>query len=576
MKILIKYLKKEVWVALMGIAFVGVVALVELYQIQLMAKIIDEGIQYADFAIVKTVGLQMVILAIVGAIIAMMGLYFPSEASNNFALRLRKDVFAKIQTFSLKNMSSFQTSSLVTRLTNDINFLQRMVMMMLRMAVRAPVLLVSTVVLTYVISPVLAGVLFVSVLLLSIVLGLIISLGFPRFIKLQAKVDKMNQRVQESLSNIRVIKSFVREPFEDARFEGENHELYEASVGANILMVYMSPALLTAINFATVFVVYIASILIVDHQTLQIGQLVVVISYLRFTMFSMMMMSHLLMMLSRSKASFDRIAQVLNTDEEIANLPDAHKLDDPVGRLVFEDVSFSYFDDMESILSDINITIEPGEHIGIIGSTGSGKTTLVNLLVRLIDVSKGRITFDGIDIKDMDLSFLRSQFGFVPQKNVLFTGTLESNLKLGNEYADEALLERATQAASINRFIHEQEEGYGAPVLQGGANLSGGQRQRMCIARALITNPKILVLDDSTSALDAATETLVKESLADLYSELTIISIAQKISSVRDSDKIIVMDQGQIVGYGAHDDLLENCVIYKEIYDSQMRKGELE
>ena len=576
MKILGKYLKKEAWLALLGIVFVAVVALMELYQIQLMAKIIDVGIAQQDFEIVKSVGLQMVILAILGAIVAMMGLYFPSQVSNNFALRLREDVFAKIQTFSLKNMSSFQTASLVTRLTNDINFLQRMVMMMLRMAVRAPVFLVATVVLTYFISPILASVLFFSVVFLSITLGLVIKQGFPRFIKLQKKVDKMNQTVQESLSNIRVIKSFVREPFEDEAFVTENHELYDASVSANILMVYMSPALMTAINFATAIVVYIASILIVDMKTLNIGELVVVISYLRFTMFSMMMLSHVLMMFSRSKASFERVAEVLNTNVDIETSSDARPLEDSQGLIEYKNVSFTYFDDMESILSNINFKVEPGKHIGIIGSTGAGKTTLINLLVRLIDVTDGEILFDGQNIKDIDLKYLRSQFGFVPQKNVLFTGTIEENLKLGNENASMELLERATKAASINAFIHEDKLGYQALIQQGGTNLSGGQRQRMCIARALITEPKVLVLDDSTSALDAATEKQVKESLAELYSDISIISIAQKISSVADSDTIIVMDQGQIVGLGQHLDLLETSSVYKEIYDSQMRKGELE
>ncbi|HKM23492.1 MAG TPA: ABC transporter ATP-binding protein [Erysipelothrix sp.] len=576
MKILGKYLKKEAWLALLGIGFVAVVALMELYQIQLMAKIIDVGIAQQDFEIVKSVGLQMVILAILGAIVAMMGLYFPSQVSNNFALRLREDVFAKIQTFSLKNMSSFQTASLVTRLTNDINFLQRMVMMMLRMAVRAPVFLVATVVLTYFISPILASVLFFSVVFLSITLGLVIRQGFPRFIKLQKKVDKMNQTVQESLSNIRVIKSFVREPFEDEAFVTENHELYDASVSANILMVYMSPALMTAINFATAIVVYIASILIVDMKTLNIGELVVVISYLRFTMFSMMMLSHVLMMFSRSKASFERVAEVLNTNVDIETSSDARPLEDSQGLIEYKNVSFTYFDDMESILSNINFKVEPGKHIGIIGSTGAGKTTLINLLVRLIDVTDGEILFDGQNIKDIDLKYLRSQFGFVPQKNVLFTGTIEENLKLGNENASMELLERATKAASINAFIHEDKLGYQALIQQGGTNLSGGQRQRMCIARALITEPKVLVLDDSTSALDAATEKQVKESLAELYSDISIISIAQKISSVADSDTIIVMDQGQIVGLGQHLDLLETSSVYKEIYDSQMRKGELE
>ncbi len=576
MKVLGKYLKKQAWLALLGVGFVAVVALMELYQIQLMAKIIDVGIAQQDFEIVKSVGLQMVILAILGAIVAMMGLYFPSQVSNNFALRLREDVFAKIQTFSLKNMSSFQTASLVTRLTNDINFLQRMVMMMLRMAVRAPVFLVATVVLTYFISPILASVLFFSVVFLSITLGLVIKQGFPRFIKLQKKVDKMNQTVQESLSNIRVIKSFVREPFEDEAFVTENHELYDASVSANILMVYMSPALMTAINFATAIVVYIASILIVDMKTLNIGELVVVISYLRFTMFSMMMLTHVLMMVSRSKASLIRIQEVLETDADISNPEVLTSIRDSRGKIEFKNVSFTYFDGTQNILTDIDFTIEPGEHIGIIGSTGSGKTTLINLLVRLIDVTEGEILFDGVNIKDLDLKELRSEFGFVPQKNVLFTGTIAENLRLGNADASMELLERATKAASINAFIHEQELGYDAPIQQGGTNLSGGQRQRMCIARALIMNPKILVLDDSTSALDSATETQVKKSLESLYSDISIISIAQKISSVADSDKIVVLDQGQIVGLGKHDDLLETSAVYKEIFESQMKKGDLE
>ena len=576
MKMLLKYMKKESLIAALGIAFVGIVALMELYQIQLMAQIIDVGIAQSDFGIIVSVGTKMVLLAVVGAIVAMMGLYFPSEASNNFALRLREDVFAKIQTFSLKNMSSFQTSSLVTRLTNDINFLQRMVMMMLRMAVRAPVFLVSTVILTYFISPQLALVMFTAVVFLSIVLMYVIKQGFPRFVKLQEKVDGMNQKVQESLSNIRVIKSFVREKTEDVSFDVENEDLYEASVSANMLMAIMNPALMTAINFATVVVVYIASILIVDQRVMNVGDLVVVISYLRFTMFSMMMLTHVLMMVSRSKASLIRIQEVLETDADISNPEILTSIRDSRGKIEFKDVSFTYFEGTQNILTDIDFTIEPGEHIGIIGSTGSGKTTLINLLVRLIDVTEGEILLDGVNIKDLDLKELRSEFGFVPQKNVLFTGTIAENLRLGNPDASMELLERATKAASINAFIHEQELGYDAPIQQGGTNLSGGQRQRMCIARALIMNPKILVLDDSTSALDSATETQVKKSLESLYSDISIISIAQKISSVADSDKIVVLDQGRIVGLGKHDDLLETSSVYKEIFESQMKKGDLE
>ena len=576
MKLMLKYMKKEAFIALLGVAFVAVVALMELYQIKLMAQIIDVGIAMRDFDIIKSVGLTMVLLAVFGTVVAMMGLYFPSQASNNFALRLRRDVFEKVQTFSIKNMSSFQTASLVTRLTNDINFLQRMVMMLLRMAVRAPVFLVSTVVLTFFISPELALVMFLAVVFLSGFLMYIIKQGFPRFVILQEKIDGMNQKVQESLANIRVIKSFVREKNEDDTFVYGNEDLYEASVSANMLMAIMTPALMTAINFATVIVVYIASILIVDARVMNIGDLVVVISYLRFTMFSMMMLTHILMMVSRSKASLIRVTEVLNTDADISNPEVIFDLPEALGRIEFKDVSFTYFDGTENILNNISFTIEPGEHIGIIGATGSGKTTLINLLVRLIDVSEGTILFDGVDIRSLDLKTLRSQFGFVPQKNVLFTGTIEVNLKLGNDNASYELLEKASQAASINSFIHEQELKYEAPIQQGGTNLSGGQRQRMCIARALVMEPKILVLDDSTSALDAATEQAVKESLASLYQDITIISIAQKISSVSDSDKIIVVDQGQIVGIGKHDELLAVSEIYKEIYESQIKKGELE
>lgn len=568
-------MKKEMPIALIGIGFVGVVALIELYQIKLMAQIIDVGIAFKDFEVIKTVGLKMVGLALLGATIGMLGLYFPSQASNNFALNLRKDIFKKIQSFSLKNMTNFQTSSLVTRLTNDVNFLQRTMMMMLRMAVRAPVLLVSTVILTYIVSPELSTVMIVAVLILSAVLLYIIKLGFPRFVLLQKKVDKMNRKVQESLSNIRVIKSFVREKEEDASFADVNHELYDASVSANILMVMMNPFLMTAINFATIVVVYLGTFLIVDAKSIQVGDLIVFISYLRFTMFSMLMITFVLMMISRSKASLVRIEAVLNTDADISStsglIPEKSE-----GKIEYKNVSFKYFEDSNPILSKVNLEILPGQQIGIIGSTGSGKTSLINLLVRLIDVSEGEILYDGVNIKELDLKYLRSQFGFVPQKNVLFSGTVEENLRLGDESASYDKLVRATKAANIFDFIDNSDDGFKTVIQQGGSNLSGGQRQRMCIARALIVEPKVLVMDDSTSALDSATEKKVMESLLDMYGHLTLINVAQKISSVSSMDKIIVLDEGEIVGFGKHDELLNTCDVYQEIYESQMRKGDLE
>ncbi|QDE02277.1 ABC transporter ATP-binding protein [Erysipelothrix rhusiopathiae] len=575
MKTFFKYFKPEIPIALLGIIFVGSVAFIELYQIQLMAQIIDVGIANQDFTVILNVGLKMVGLALLGAVIAMLGLVFPSQASNNFALNLRRDIFKRVQTFSLKNMSQFQTASLVTRLTNDINFLQRTIMMCLRLLVRAPVFLISTVVMTYMISPDLSIVMLGAVVVLSLVLLYVIKEGFPRFVKLQDKVDKMNRKVQESLMNIRVIKSFVREDEESHKFQDENGELFDASVSAMNLMVVMNPALMGAIHFATLFIVWISSFLIVDQHLINIGDLLVFINYLRFTMFSMMMITNVLMMISRSKASVIRLKEVLETEPDITNAAILDTLpENPRGDIHFDNVSFRYYEDANDILTNINFAIKPGEHVGIIGSTGSGKSTLINLMVRLIDVTEGTIYLDGKDIRTLDLKSLRSQFGFVPQKNVLFTGTIESNLKLGNPNASQEDLIRATKAASIYDFIMEQEKGFKAPIQQGGTNLSGGQRQRMCIARALVVEPKILVLDDSTSALDAATEQRVKESVQSLYEDVTVISIAQKISSVSDSDMILVMDEGKIVGQGTHTTLLESCNVYQEIYESQQRKGD--
>ncbi|CAM4303934.1 ABC transporter ATP-binding protein [Erysipelothrix inopinata] len=577
MKLFYKHFKPEIPMAILGIIFVGSVAFIELYQIQLMAEIIDTGIAQQDFSIIMSVGLKMVGLALLGAVIAMLGLYFPSQVSNNFALSLREDVFKKIQTFSLKNMSNFQTASLVTRLTNDINFLQRTLMMALRLLVRAPVFLFSTVIMTYMISPELSWVMLAAVAFLSVVLAYIIHQGFPRFVKLQKKVDKLNRKVQESLMNIRVIKSFVREDLEDEKFVEENTENYDAAVSANNLMVIMNPALTAAIHFATLVIVWISAYLIVDVQSIHVGDLLVFINYLRFTMFSMFMITNVLMMVSRSKASIIRVREVMTTEPDITSKDSAIVLDDNVeGALAFNDVTFRYYEGANNVLENINFEVKPGEHIGIIGSTGSGKSTLINLMVRLLDVSEGSITLDGTDIRDIELHSLRRQFGFVPQKNVLFTGTIGDNLRLGNENASEETLIRATQAASIYGFIEDKEKGFDYPIQQGGSNLSGGQRQRMCIARALVMNPKVLVLDDSTSALDAATEAQVKESLSKMYSDITIISIAQKISSVADSDRILVLDEGLIVGMGVHEELLETCLVYQEIYNSQMKKGEIE
>lgn len=568
-----KYLRPDIWLALLGVTFVATSAWIELYQIRLMGNVIDVGIQNADMRLILNLGYKMIGLALLGIVISVLGLIIPATVTTRFAHRLRTDLYDKIQQFSVKNINKFQTASLITRLTNDVDFLQRTLLMTLRMFVRAPVLLISTVYLTFTTNKFLSRIPLVSVMILSVLLYFIVRNGFPRFIKLQEKLDNLNRKIQESLMNIRVIKSFVREDLEDDLFKKENKSFYDASIRAHHLMLLIDPALMTAINFATLLIMYFASFLIIDTKVIAIGDLLVFINYLRFTMFSMMMITHVFMMMTRSKASLQRINEVFAEPIDVVNKSDAIETEIK-GDIEFRNVSFKYFDDehVKNTLSNINFRISPGERLGIIGSTGSGKTTLINLMARLMDVTEGEILIDGRNIEDYDLETLRNAFGFVPQTNILFSGTIGSNLRLGNKNASDELLDQVTKAASIHDYIMENESGYDAEVQQGGTNFSGGQRQRLCIARALAIEPKVLILDDSTSALDAATEKTVMDALNRDFKDMTLISIAQKISSVASMDRIIVLNEGEIVGYDTHEELLKSCRVYQEIYESQMRK----
>ncbi len=571
MKRIFQYFKPRLFLAIIGISFVAGSALIELYQIQMMGQIIDVGIQNGDMSLIYRIGFKMIGFSLLGIFISVLGLVIPATVTTEFAHRLRTDLYEKIQGFSVKNMNKFQTASLVTRLTNDVDFLQRTALMSLRMLVRAPVLLVSTVSFTYMSNKFLSRVPLVAVIALSFVMVYVLIKGFPRFIFLQEKLDGLNRKIQESLINVRVIKSFVREDMEEERFSKDNQSFFDASMRAHELMLLIDPALQAAINFATIGIMYFASFLIIDLNVIAIGDLLVFVNYLRFTMFSMMMITNVFMMMTRSKASLQRINEVFDEVIDIRSEKDlsVEDMDEPV--IEFKNVSFKYYEAGKPALENINLKIYPSERLGIIGSTGSGKSSLVNLLSRLMDVSEGEITINHKNIKDFDLKALRSLFGFVPQTNILFKGTIASNLRLGNEAASDSLLELASHTASIDTYIHTQEMKYESPVQQGGSNFSGGQRQRLCIARALVMEPKILILDDSTSALDAQTEQIVMQRLNENYPDLTILSIAQKISSVASMDRIVVLNEGRIVGLGKHEDLLLTCDIYKEIYDSQIR-----
>lgn len=573
---LLKFFKGNLFVLFFGMIATISVIFIELYQTQMMATIINDGINELNQEVVLRTGLIMLGLAALGMALGIGSTYLASFASNKFAHLMRVKVYERIQRFSIKKTSQYTTGSLVTRLSTDIDFLQRMMLFGLRLLVRAPIMLVSAVMWIFVSDQKLAMIVLGFVIFLSVGLLYLILKGFPRFRELQVRIDNLNQKVQESLINIRVIKSFVREDFEDQDFLRVNDNLKNQSIYAHKLMLLFDPIMMFALNMATIVIMWVGSHTIVTEHSLQVGDLLVFLNYMRFTLFSMMMLTMMFNMYSRGRASSDRINEIL--DEEL-DITDPHPsetihLEEVKGKLEFRNVDFKYFIDNEQyILKDINFVLEPGQQLGIIGATGSGKSTLINLMSRLIEPIAGEILIDDVPINKMTLYDLREAVGVVPQKNVLFTGSIAHNLRWGNNDAPMELLQWATKVANIDEFIDRQEEGYDYHIQQGGSNLSGGQRQRMSIARALVSKPNILVLDDSTSALDAATEHRINEAFKEELADMTIVNIAQKISSIRNSDKILVLDKGLMCGFGTHDELLEECSVYHEIYESQLKKG---
>ena len=560
---------------IIGMISTILVIIIELTQTQMMATIINDGINASDMSVVWNTGLIMLGLALLGMTFGIASTTLASLVSNKFAARMRDKVYEKVQRFSLKKTTKYTTGTLVTRLSTDVDFLQRTVMFGLRLLVRSPIMLVSAVLIIWQSDYRLAYIVLLFVIFLMFGIGIIIRLGFKRFKVLQTKVDKLNQHVQESLINIRVIKSFVREKFENNRFKETNDDLRDYSIFSFKLMNWIDPIMMFALNFCTVIIMWVSSQIIVTEQTIQVGDLLVFMNYLRFTLFSMMMLTMMFNMFSRAKASIDRINEVLDEEIDIQS-PRVNpiRLDSIEGKIEFENVDFKYFEDNEQyILENINFSVLPGQQLGIIGSTGSGKSTLVYLLARLIDPLKGMIKVDGVNIKEMDLDKLRSSIGFVLQKNVLFSGTIAHNLRWGDQNATQETLEWAAEISNIKEFIEGQEDGYDYKIQQGGSNLSGGQRQRMCLARALVIKPKILVLDDSTSALDSQTEKQINEAFREKLQGTTIVNIAQKISSIAHCDQILVLDEGRLVGKGTHNQLLDSCKVYQEIYASQLKKG---
>ncbi len=498
------------------------------------------------------------------------GAYFGAKAAVFFASDIRRDVYAKVQSFSFANIDKFSTGSLVTRLTNDITQMQNFVNALLRMALRSPGMLIGGLVMAITLKPRLSIVLAVTIPLMLISILLIVTRGFSMFAKVQERIDGLNNTVQESITNVRVVKSFVREKQETDKFKAANRDLRTTGTNAVKIMITLSPVMTLFMNATIIAVLWFGGHMVVDGMP--IGDLSAFITYVNQILNSLMMVTFLLMMSSRALASCKRVGEVLDEKLDLDDA-DAKCKDAQVtrGKIEFKNVSFRYFKNSEDrVLSDINLTIEAGSTVGIIGPTGCGKTSLVSMIPRLYDVDDGQVLVDGVDVRDYSLYNLREGVGMVLQKNVLFSGTIEENLRWGNQDATDEQIRTAAEHAQAHKFVQNFPDGYNTNLDQGGTNVSGGQKQRLCIARALLKNPKILILDDSTSAVDTATEAQIRAAFAGELKGSTKIIIAQRISSVMDADCIVVMDQGEITGIGTHVELLENNEEYKEIYTSQM------
>ncbi|WP_110956363.1 ABC transporter ATP-binding protein [Anaerosinus massiliensis] len=567
----IKNYKKDIILALFFL-FIEVVA--EMAFPKFMAKVVGEGVNSGDIGYISQVGFTMIAVAVLSLLSGIGTVRYSARTGVGFAAELRRGVFDKVQTFSFANIDEFSVGSLTTRLTNDITQLQSTVVTGLRILARAPFMLIFSLVMSIQISPKLAIILAVIMPILVISLAYIIYLAVPLFKKMQKKLDGLNSNIQENLTNIRVVKSFVRETYEIEKFRMANRDLLEASIKAMHVVIINMPLMMFMMNAAIVAVVYFGGNMVLQGD-LDVAEMTAFINYIFIVLMSLMMLSLMFIMLARASASYKRICEIFDTKVDLVDEQGAQDIANVCGEITFQDVNFRYAGSAEeNVLENICFTVRPGEVIAIIGSTGAGKSSLMQLIPRLYDVTAGKILLDGKDIRQYTIPSLRKQIGMVLQKNTLFSGTIRDNLKWGYENASEMEIVAAAKAAQAHDFILGFANGYDTLLEQGGANLSGGQKQRLCIARAILKKPAILILDDSTSAVDTVTEKKIRQGLTNLLHRTTMFIIAQRISAVRDVDKILVMREGKIVASGSHQELLEKSVEYQEIYDSQNQQAE--
>ena len=567
---------------ILGPIFMIVEVLGEIILPKLMSMIINYGcgqdvtVAAKGPAYIIGIGAAMIGTALLMMMGGVLGAYFAVKASVNFAGDLRRDVFAKVQKFSFANIEKFSTGSLVTRLTNDITNIQNVLSMGLRMLLRAPGMLIGGLIMAFLMNAKLALVFCVVIPVLIIALAFVMKTAFPRFDVMQTKIDGLNSRIQENITNQRVVKSFVRDDFEKETFDRANNELKDKTLRAMKVVILTMPIMTLAMNLTVMAVVWFGGQQILIGN-MPVGNLTAFTTYVTQILMSLMMVSMIMIQGSRAMASSHRILEVLDTDIDL-NDDNASEKDRLVtsGEIEFKNVCFRYYKKhKKNVLQNINFTAKPGEVVGIIGSTGSGKSSLVQLIPRLYDCDEGEVLVDGVNVKEYSLNHLPDGVAMVLQKNTLFSGSIMENLRWGDEEATDEQVKEAAKAAQADGFVSEFADGYDRELGQGGVNVSGGQKQRLCIARALLKKPKILILDDSTSAVDTATEAQIRKSFSTTLKDTTKLIIAQRISSVEDADRILVMDEGQIVGQGTHKELLESCETYQEIYYSQRSKEEV-
>ena len=538
----------------------------------LMASIIDKGVELGDMNHIYKTGAVMIVVATIGLLAGMAGGRYGAKASTGFARNLREAVFNHIQTFSFANIDKFSTAGLVTRMTTDITNIQHSYQMMLRMFVRSPISLICAMAMSFYISPRLATVYLVAVIFLGIVLFFIMKGATKYFSQAFPKYDEMNAAVQENVSAIRVVKAYVREEEEASKFKKTSENIYKIFCKAESIIVYNAPIMQLTVYSCVLLISWLGAKMIVG-STLSTGNLMSLLAYCMNILMNLMMLSMFFVMITMSMAAVKRVAEVLDEKSDINN-PEHPIYEVPNGSVDFNHVNFAYKKDSEEfVLKDIDLHIKSGETIGVMGGTGSAKTSLVNLISRLYDATEGEVCVGGINVKDYDMEALRNQVSVVLQNNVLFSGTILENLRWGNKDATYEECVKACKLACADEFIQRFPDKYETYIEQGGTNVSGGQKQRLCIARALLKNPKILILDDSTSAVDTATDAKIRKAFAQEIPDTTKFIIAQRISSVQHADRIIVMEDGQIHGFGTHEELLVNNEIYREVYESQTQGG---